>query len=440
MRSLLETCRTSQLDRDRYRRTGSIADVRQAVGPADTTSGDDWVCPAFWDIQINGRWGHSFSSPELTVEQVVAIVRAQGALGTARLCPTLITAPLDDMLHGLTHHRGGLHEDPQTARMVLGIHLEGPFLSDREGYRGAHPAAAMRDPDWRCSTSSRTPPAEPDRAHYPGARAARALDLFIAGRRRSGWSVALGHTAADGPNIRHAAGAGATLSTHLGNGIAAELPRHPNPIWHQAADDSLFASLIADGHHLDAATLRVLARAKGAEQGHPVSDASPLAGLPPGTYGDGPSTLGKIVVAGTAYLAGSNQSLATGLAQPDARPSHGHSPGFSTRDSQPGRPAGPLTSELRPGRSRPTLSSFATKARDFVLSARSWMESGTNRLLEKECQPVHRWKHAGWPWSSSADRALTGIERQTRCGVSLREPLDRGSLPGTAHSTCPIQA
>ena len=104
------------------------------------------------------------------------------------------------------------------------------------------------------------------------------------------------------------------MSTHLGNGIASVLPRHPNPIWEQAALDSLLASFIADGHHLDRATLRVLARAKGPGQTILVSDASPLAGLPPGVYGEwavDPS--GKIVVAGTPYLAGSNQGLETGL-------------------------------------------------------------------------------------------------------------------------------
>jgi N-acetylglucosamine-6-phosphate deacetylase len=108
--------------------------------------------------------------------------------------------------------------------------------------------------------------------------------------------------------------AGARLSTHLGNGICAQLPRHPNPIWEQAALDELSASLIADGHHIDLATMRVLARAKGPSRTILVSDASPLAGLGPGVYGEwavDPS--GKIVVAGTPYLAGSNQGLEIGL-------------------------------------------------------------------------------------------------------------------------------
>jgi len=216
-------------------RGGIIVAVRPGDGPSATSANDDWVGPAFWDIQLNGRWGHSFSSPELTVEQVVAIVRAQGSLGTARLCPTLITTPPGQMLHGVRTIAAACDADPETARKVLGIHLEGPFLSHREGYRGAHPADALRDPDIELFDELQDASGgrivlltlAPER---PGA-----VEL-IARACRSCVVIALGHTAADGPTLRAAVAAGAKLSTHLGNGIAAQLPRHPNPIWHQAAD------------------------------------------------------------------------------------------------------------------------------------------------------------------------------------------------------------
>ena len=293
---------------------GVIRAVRSGQGPDEIAATDPWVAPAFWDIQLNGRWGFSFSSPELTVEQVMAIVRAQGALGTARLCPTLISAPAEDMLHGVSLIAAACDQSPEISRMVLGIHLEGPFLSDREGYRGAHPVRMpCAIPTGACSRSCKPPPATGSFLLTMAPERRGAIE-FIARAAESGVVVALGHTAADGETIDRAVRAGARLSTHLGNGIAAQLPRHPNPIWHQAARDELFASLIADGHHLDRATLRVLARAKGLANLILISDASPLAGLPPGTYGDwavDPS--GKIVVAGTPYLAGSNQGLETGL-------------------------------------------------------------------------------------------------------------------------------
>src|SRR4051812_3038491 len=83
-------CRGPMIDR--------VVDVD---GPAGFEVSDEWVAPAFWDIQTNGRWGISYSAPDLTVDQVVRIVRAQRSLGTARLCPTLITAPIADTMHGL---------------------------------------------------------------------------------------------------------------------------------------------------------------------------------------------------------------------------------------------------------------------------------------------------------------------------------------------------
>ncbi len=123
-----------------------IEAIRPGEGPDQAAPADLWVAPAFWDIQLNGHGGHSFSSPELTVEQAQEIVRHQGRLGTATLCPTLITAPVSHMLHGLRTLAAACDSDPDFARRVIGIHVEGPFISEQEGYRGAHPADAICDP------------------------------------------------------------------------------------------------------------------------------------------------------------------------------------------------------------------------------------------------------------------------------------------------------
>jgi N-acetylglucosamine-6-phosphate deacetylase len=294
-------------------RDGVVASVTPIDNHAPVGPDDPFVAPAFWDVQTNGRWGWSFSSPDLTVDQVVAIVRAQRELGTARLCPTLITAPIAHTLHGLRTIAAACDAEPDVDRMVVGIHLEGPYLSDLPGYRGAHPPEAMHDPDW--DEFQTLQEASGSRVVLMTLAPERTGAIpFIEKAVRSGVTIALGHTAMDEPMLRAAVDAGARLSTHLGNGIAAELPRHPNPIWRQAAEDRLWASLIADGWHLDPDVLRVLVRAKGLDRVVLVSDAGWLAGLPVGTYGDwavDPS--GKIVVAGTPYLAGSNQGLEIGL-------------------------------------------------------------------------------------------------------------------------------
>jgi N-acetylglucosamine-6-phosphate deacetylase len=294
-------------------RDGLIESAQSTDDPGILDPEDDWVAPAFWDIQINGRWGHSFSSPDLTVEQVATIVRAQGPLGTARLCPTLITAPVEHLFHGVRMIAAACEAFPDVAARVVGIHLEGPFISERDGYRGAHSAESIRDPDW--SLMQELQEASGGRIVLMTLAPERIGAIeFIRHATAAGVVIALGHTAADDATIRAATEAGARLSTHLGNGIASELPRHPNSIWLQAASTELVASLIADGHHLDLATLRVLALAKGPTHTILISDASPLAGLPPGVYGEwaiDPS--GKIVVAGTPYLAGSNQGLEVGV-------------------------------------------------------------------------------------------------------------------------------
>ncbi|HEY2157591.1 MAG TPA: amidohydrolase family protein [Isosphaeraceae bacterium] len=286
-----------------------VTGVRPVEPPDAEPSPIAWIAPAFWDIQTNGRWRRSFSDSDLTVDDVIAIVRAQAELGTARLCPTLITAPFEAMRHGLATIVAACDADPVVNRMVAGIHLEGPCISDLDGYRGAHPKESIRDLSWEefhalLDASGRRI------ALITLAPERREAMTLISDAIEEGIIVAIGHTAADRVTLEMAAMFGARLSTHLGNGIASDLPRHPNPIWTQAADDRLHASLIADGHHLDRSVLRVLVRAKRPERCLLVSDASPLAGLPPGVYGNWEVTAsGKVVVAGTPYLAGSTRDL-----------------------------------------------------------------------------------------------------------------------------------
>ena len=122
--------------------------------------------------------------------------------------------------------------------------------------------------------------------------------------------VGLGHTAASPQRLRDAVSAGARLSTHLGNGCHAQLPRHDNVIWEQLAADGLWASLICVGHHLPATLIKTILRVKTPARTVLTCDAGSLAGLPPGRYGDWGSEFevlpeGKIVMPGTPFLAGS---------------------------------------------------------------------------------------------------------------------------------------
>lgn len=293
---------------------GRIAALQMVETPVGAVSDENlWAAPAFWDIQTNGRWGVSFSSEDLTVEQVGEVVRAHARLGTGRLCPTLITAPVEATGHGLKTIALACDRWPEIGLMVEGIHLEGPWISPLDGYRGAHPLDAVQDPS--IEVFERFQRASGDRVSLVTLAPERAGAIpFIRSLVDQNILVAIGHSATDGETVRKAVEAGARLSTHLGNGIEARLARHPNPIWDQAANDALSASVIADGHHVGPEFVRVVARAKGPERLILVSDFSPLAGLPEGTYGPwAVDPEGKVVVAGTPYLAGANQGLDVGL-------------------------------------------------------------------------------------------------------------------------------
>jgi N-acetylglucosamine-6-phosphate deacetylase len=134
-------------------------------------------------------------------------------------------------------------------------------------------------------------------------------DRLVARACELGMRVAIGHTLATTEQIAGAVAAGATLSTHLGNGIPAMLPRHPNPMWDQLAQPELWASVIADGFHLPRSVFDVFHQVKG-ERLFLVSDCTEFAGLPPGRY---TSPIGGEVVLteeGRLHIADNSQLLA----------------------------------------------------------------------------------------------------------------------------------
>jgi N-acetylglucosamine-6-phosphate deacetylase len=268
-----------------------------------------WVAPAFFDPQINGCLGISFNSPSLTPEQVRQVADVCRAHGIGGFCPTLITNSFESLRHGFATLAKALDADAELSRRMPCFHLEGPYLSGEDGPRGAHPREHARDPDgdefrrWQDAAGGRI------RMVTLAPERAGALP-FIEKLTAAGVAVAIGHTAATGRQIRDAVKAGAKTSTHLGNGCHAALPRHDNYVWEQLACDELWASIITDGHHLPATLVKCILRVKGVGRTLITSDASSLAGLPPGKYREWGTDLvvlpgGKVVVSGTPFLAGS---------------------------------------------------------------------------------------------------------------------------------------
>ncbi len=246
--------------------------------------------PGFVDLQVNGFRGVDFSSPELTEDALIWACRAILAEGAAAFLPTMISSTVDVYRRNLPLLASAVARE-EFKGYVLGIHVEGPFISSEPGARGAHDAGNIQAADLSLLRELLTWAGGQVRLLTVAAEIPGAGDLITCAVD-AGVTVSIGHTLATEEDLQLAAKAGATALTHLGNGLPNLLPRHCNPIWAGLANDDLTAMIIADGHHLPASVLRTFIRAKGADSIVVVSDASPLAGMPPGQY----TTLGNQVV------------------------------------------------------------------------------------------------------------------------------------------------
>ena len=289
----------------------------QTIREVDSVNSEVWITPALIDIQVNGFAGFDLNVATVTSEDVSSMVRALWRVGTGFLCPTVVTGSFEGIGNSLRAILKACEVDSRVAHSVLGIHLEGPYISAENGPRGAHPLEHVREPDWD-EFQRWQDIAEGQITIVTLAPEKKGAIPFIEKLIANGVVVALGHTAAAADDIRAAIDAGARLSTHLGNGAHALIRRHPNYIWEQLGADELWASLIVDGHHLPPTVAKSMIRAKTLDRCLLVSDAVALAGMQPGIY----QFAGKSVelttercvrLVGTEYLAGSAIELARGI-------------------------------------------------------------------------------------------------------------------------------
>lgn len=288
------------------------------VRPCDAeTAGELWVAPGFVDIQVNGFAGVDFNRPDTSQSDIQKALELIVSTGVTRCLPTVITGPADDMVACLRNLAQAKRE-LTLGVMMPGFHVEGPHISAEEGPRGAHPLDSVRPPDireyrrWQEVTDGaiRLITLSP---HWPGAVE------YIRAITHDGVTASIGHTHATAEQIDAAVDAGATLSTHIGNAGHSVLPKHPNYIWDQLAEDRLSASFIVDGIHLGRSFVRAALRAKTVSRAILVTDASAPAGAVPGRYRLGRQDAdltkdGRVVLAGTDRLAGSALKLNDGIA------------------------------------------------------------------------------------------------------------------------------
>ena len=231
-----------------------------------------WIAPGFIDVQVNGGGDVLFNN-DPSPDAIAAIAAAHRKFGTTALLPTFITDAPDKMAAAIAaaRHMTGVHPS------ILGIHLEGPFLSP--GRPGVHDPAFIRRPsmsDLELLTSlnggvtlvTLAPEVAPDG--------------FVAALARAGVRVSLGHSMATYEETRRAVAAGLTGFTHLFNAMRPLASRDPGPIAVALESPGCFSGLIADGEHVHPAMLRLALR--GAAQSMLVTDAMPPVGGRQGSF------------------------------------------------------------------------------------------------------------------------------------------------------------
>lgn len=247
-------------------------------------SGQVYVAPGLIDNQVNGYDGVTFAlgGGELSAAGVKKATEAQWKVGVTTYLPTLTTNSRELFLKNLAI-LAEAKEDKDLLGSIAGVHLEGPYISPEDGYRGAHPREYVRKPDWE------------EFLDFYGASGESILQVTIAPEVEGaakfiehctglGVKVALGHHNGSKAQVDQAASNGAVICTHLGNGCANMISRFFNPLWPQLANDRLMASIIGDGFHLLPEQILVFYKIKGTEKTILTSDATNYAGLPVGKY------------------------------------------------------------------------------------------------------------------------------------------------------------
>ena len=259
---------------------GNISDISR---PNELIKNSSWyLAPGLIDIQINGYMGVDFSGPDLTVEEIKKATKALWKVGVTSYFPTIITSDFSRMKKNFTI-LSKAKEDPEIGGSLAGFHLEGPYISPVDGFRGAHLEKYTRKPNWQEFLILQKAAKNNIRLITVAPELDGAIQ-FIKKLVDSGVIVSLGHHNGSVSQIKDAVSAGARMATHLGNGCANMINRHNNPIWPQLSNDLITPTLIADGFHLNREEIRTFYKTKGADNTILVSDALDLAGLPPGEY------------------------------------------------------------------------------------------------------------------------------------------------------------
>ncbi|MDB6026769.1 MAG: N-acetylglucosamine-6-phosphate deacetylase [Verrucomicrobiales bacterium] len=247
-------------------------------------SRDLWIAPSLFDNQVNGYGGIDFQQDNVTEADLLSAVRQMRRDGCAEFFLTLITdewSKLTARFQYLKRLRDS--SAPEIKNAIVGWHIEGPFLSDKPGFHGAHNPAFMCDPAPEKIREFKTIAGDDPLLLTIAPERNGAIDA-IALCTSLGIEVSLGHTNAPLEILRRAVEAGAKAFTHLGNGCPRELDRHDNILWRIFETPGISASLIPDQIHVSPELFRLIHRVINPKNIFYTTDAMSAGGAPPGIY------------------------------------------------------------------------------------------------------------------------------------------------------------
>ena len=238
----------------------------------------------YFDLQVNGYGGVDFNCDNLAAEDLHRACEALQRDGVRGILATIITEEMPKMCGRLARLSKLREENKLVQQMVAGFHVEGPWLNETAGFRGAHPPDAMRPANLEDSKQLleagaglvklvTLAPERDERAQ---------VTQFLTSRNVR---VSAGHSDASLGQLNRAIDNGLSLYTHLGNGCPMQMNRHDNIVQRALSlSDKLWLCFIADGVHVPFFALKNYLRAASLERCVVVSDAVSPAGLGPGRY------------------------------------------------------------------------------------------------------------------------------------------------------------
>jgi N-acetylglucosamine-6-phosphate deacetylase len=260
-------------------RIAAVLDARPGPAPDHLALDRGVLAPGLVDLQVNGCFGVDLADADPAGWQ--RVVQSLPATGVTSFLPTFISAPLEALAAAMGRAAAARAATAGAARArILGVHLEGPFLSERR--RGAHDPSHLVDPtpervEWLLESGAgllRLVTLAPER--QGGLQAVKRL----AG---AGVVVSVGHSDARAEQVAAAAAAGARMVTHVFNAQRGLHHREPGVAGQALADPRLVVGLIADLHHVHPAVCWIVMRAARGRVAL-VTDAVAATGMPPGRY------------------------------------------------------------------------------------------------------------------------------------------------------------